>query len=559
MIHDKPAVNIPDHSYGFNNGRLQDLDGVSYETSASESQQKDTQSTNLGEDVWRLPIVNPFMFNNFERRYFQYACAIIQTSVMNAATPVHVFDLPYVKPLRHLRIYQALALMLSVKSSGEDVAAVTCDNNLFSDPPALTMFWSKNKVPTQIELERADQLCELVRTYTSYDGRRDFFAEAFEFILLNQKPKWLKYARTLLEETRRVCELLSSIEKARPAQRDEIDQETDEELNGDAHFRRVAANETIKPHEAIILCVEAISLLSAKMTRDPPTNNDLKKLSAMGYTLSVSKLYHNLRAFCSRNRREFDDFSSLFDTTTTVGAYFGGLDILAQYCEREPYKGQLHRIQSFPVAELNNHQIQTVANRYGLHVQDPVEPDLEEALDDFYDVISLFQEKLRREGSDLKTGGPKDWLRRYPRLADLKFNSLPQPQLHAEVKVGLSALLHGTSKAVNIGTSKNPCFCCKSFFEAMNLFVKEKKFMVSTSHEKVYPGWKGSGLEELDGHVVVGVWDALQKVMKEVQYIDEKDIRLLTFLTPAGEEAINIGEFEEFREVLERFRQRHQQ
>jgi len=93
----------------------------------------------------------------------------------------------------------------------------------------------------------------------------------------------------------------------------------------------------------------------------------------------------------------------------------------------------------------------------------------------------------------------------------------------------------------------------------MNLFVKEKKFMVSTSHEKVYPGWKGSGLEELDGHVVVGVWDALQKVMKEVQYIDEKDIRLLTFLTPAGEEAINIGEFEEFREVLERFRQRHQQ
>ena len=101
------------------------------------------------------PQINEFSIMDLDRDHFQFACSILQSTIFNAATPMHQFDIIPSRPTNHMRVYQTLAMNLDTHLSDADVTAVTCDIDVDASPPVFTLYYSKNRNTTVEDQQNA--------------------------------------------------------------------------------------------------------------------------------------------------------------------------------------------------------------------------------------------------------------------------------------------------------------------------------------------------------------------------------------------------------------------
>lgn len=101
----------------------------------------------IAHDISFLPQINEFYFMDLNGDHFQYACTLLQSTIFNAATPMHQFDVIPSKPTNHLTVYQTLAMILHTHSSGADVIAMTCDIVIDASPRSSLSTILKIRIP----------------------------------------------------------------------------------------------------------------------------------------------------------------------------------------------------------------------------------------------------------------------------------------------------------------------------------------------------------------------------------------------------------------------------
>jgi hypothetical protein len=142
------------------------------------------------------------------------------------------------------------------------------------------------------------------------------------------------------------------------------------------------------------------------------------------------------------------------------------------------------------------------------------------AIGDFWDFVSLRAKKAGKKVYGLR----QDWIKRYPALLGWKLDDFSKEVLHCEVKLALDCLNRRRNGKVVIGVSKQPCYCCETWFGAMNIKAKNIKFVLAAGHKKVYSGWRPSGLEEGDKKVISKIWGMMDSITSEVKRVEEKDL-----------------------------------
>jgi OTT_1508-like deaminase len=96
--------------------------------------------------------------------------------------------------------------------------------------------------------------------------------------------------------------------------------------------------------------------------------------------------------------------------------------------------------------------------------------------------------------------------------------------LHCEVNLDLDCLDRCRRGKVVIGVSKQPYFCCESWFDAVSAKAKRIRFILATGHRKLYPGWSPSGIEDGGKKVIAGVWEMVNGIVDELKRIEDKDL-----------------------------------
>jgi OTT_1508-like deaminase len=80
-----------------------------------------------------------------------------------------------------------------------------------------------------------------------------------------------------------------------------------------------------------------------------------------------------------------------------------------------------------------------------------------------------------------------------------------------------------SAQHIVIGVSKDPCFCCESWYELLNNNLKGVMFRLQPGHCKVYPGWQRSGIAEGDSYVIRKFWDRVDRMIEAVVHAEHWD------------------------------------
>jgi hypothetical protein len=93
---------------------------------------------------------------------------------------------------------------------------------------------------------------------------------------------------------------------------------------------------------------------------------------------------------------------------------------------------------------------------------------------------------------------------------------LPEPTLHAEVKLCLNVLHRQRNKVLLpralIGVSKQACFLCEIFFEGLNA-TEKMSTNFTLYHLKIYAGWQFSGIENAGQLVKRRLWPLIDELI----------------------------------------------
>ena len=459
--------------------------------------------------------------------YFHQACSILQYTIFNATIPQHMWDIEPTKESRHMAIYSTIAMILSTRSTGKDVCAVTCEINLDHDPPQFDLLVAKNKDISTTDEENARRLIDIVREYAAGDDSTGFFHAVFGLIKEIQLAKWEKLARTVLAKTQTLQSVVCDVVSTLIAKRTNHDES--EDLNGDTFLRQQARERNVDPLISVLVNMQMTNELAERI-QDPDEPDVAQKLidfSAVCNVLATSRLFRNIGPHLQP--RDLEDMRELFDNYSFIGSFWSGIDLLREHCVTEQYRESLQHLNYRGVNIPTGKDLRTIAQKYSLHLSQKVDGGNED-LDDFYELVRLRSKSQRRrlQRNDLSTGWRKDWIRKYPKLEGLCMDD-PSEMMHAEVKLGLHLLAKGHTFPRAIGISKSPCYLCKSWFEAASSLCGEATFHIPTSHEKVYSGWQKSRIEELDRHVSAKVWETFDNVMWKVKRVQTKDATLPTY------------------------------
>ena len=165
-----------------------------------------------------------------------------------------------------------------------------------------------------------------------------------------------------------------------------------------------------------------------------------------------------------------------------------------------------------------NYKLST--SKYKAIVDAPVGSNTPLPVGDFW---KFLQVRANKTGKPLH-GLRHDWLKKYPRLLTWDGTSTATQTLHCEIKLALDCLDRRRQGKVVIGVSKQPCFCCESWFDAVSAKAKKIRFILAAGHKKVYPGWSPSGIEVGDKKVITRVWEMVDGIVNEVKRIEDKDL-----------------------------------
>jgi OTT_1508-like deaminase len=165
-----------------------------------------------------------------------------------------------------------------------------------------------------------------------------------------------------------------------------------------------------------------------------------------------------------------------------------------------------------------------LAKKYKLSVGNPSKGNQSEDLpvNDFFDFLCV---RAKKAGKKMDSSLKQDWLKKYPQLIDWKCRKEDQAAtVHCEIKLALDCLNRRRTGKVVIGVSKQPCYCCESWFNGINHKAKNIKFSLALGHKKVYSGWSLTGIEEGDKKAIAKVWEVVDAVAEEVSHIESQDL-----------------------------------
>jgi hypothetical protein len=425
-------------------------------------------------------------------------------------------------------------MILSTKTGGQDVCAVTCDISLDQPNPVFNLLFAKNKATPKDDMANATELCEIVRKYAVASDRKQFFEEMYSFIIRIQGSRWAKFSRQTATAVAQILpSLLSHVEENIVGP---IDVQDENLLTGDKYLVKQSQFYSISVADTILATLSAIGKI-AKAYETTPTAKLVGEISALGSILSTSRAYRNI-ALTIQSRDVHNVMKEFFETLTTLGMYWNGIDILKQYCIESPYKESLAHLTPKFITPPTGGEIRKIATKYNLSVSQQFESEEAETPQNYFDVVALRQHRARIVSS----GWQEDWEMTYRRITNMQWTPAKNHwhEMHAEVQLGMYLLHSGNTDFSRIGISKSPCYCCRQWFTAVQHRCPDRKFLIPTSHQKVYGGWVLSRVKEVDDEVIKKVWEELpDRVMESVTHVDTKDARHPTFQSPAeGIEAV---------------------
>lgn len=431
-----------------------------------------------------------------------------------------------------MRIYSIIAKILSTTAS--DVCAVTCDIDLENDPPQFDLLFAKNEDISGKDEDNAKRLINILKKYASAEDSTGFFLSIFELIYHIQFAKWKKFANSLERIGKKIHPLLEKTVTTILAMGIKTNfDDTDDDLPGDTFLRHQARKRKVEPLTAVLVNVAMTLKLARRMidTDEMAIPQLMIDLSAICNVLVTSKLFRNMATRSFMPRRA-EDLGELFDEYATIGSFWSGIDILREHCVTDRYREGLQKLRFRGVNQPTGGELRKIKNRFGLDITEKrnTPEGKNHALNDFYDLVTLRlkTDRPRLNGPHFTAVGREDWVRQYPELDNLPMDD-PAEIMHAEVKMGLYLLARGHMFPRAIGISKSPCFLCRNWFVAVSTFCKGDLFRIPTSHEKVYAGWKRTGIEQLDSYVSAKMWEAFDRLMRSVRHVEITDATVPTY------------------------------
>ena len=206
-----------------------------------------------------------------------------------------------------------------------------------------------------------------------------------------------------------------------------------------------------------------------------------------------------------------------WDLCNLLSAYYDGSTLISIYLAQDPYAQLLPHLQIQGVSEWLPSESEALAEKLSV----PMTSTIGQRSADFYTVLA---DRASRCQLNLN-GTRKDWIIEYPTLRDWKSTTTSAQTLHCEVKLALHISLYYHREAIYIiGVSKNPCSNCETWFTHWNdLPNNNNQFIIPPSHRKVYSGWKLSGLQPLDAHVVSTVWASVDDLIARTEHAHHTD------------------------------------
>ena len=219
---------------------------------------------------------------------------------------------------------------------------------------------------------------------------------------------------------------------------------------------------------------------------------------------------------------------------------------------QDVYRKNLQHLDIIGVNSLSSEELELLGIKYNFDITD-VSSEQNQVLD-FYEVLDE-----RSRDQNLKMQGLRsDFTNKFRALGSWDPH-LPEPTLHAEVKLCLNVLQRQREKVLLprtlIGVSKQACFLCETFFEGLNATEKTTTmFTLSPGHLKIYAGWKFSGIENADGLVKRRLWALIDDLIVTTIHRESKDTIIpLKAQSDAGEIGEGLSEDEkiEFKDLVE--------
>ena len=463
-------------------------------------------------------------FDNFDQSLFQIAQLFLQNTKMQVEIPKLQFTQSDTNEDRTLRICQLIALLLAHGRDGSEVTAVTLYFDSKSDPPCFQFVFAKNKEPiSPHDIERAEKLAKVIKTGASKPCN-EFVTDICNYMALHSAQIQIYLGKYILKTAPTLVTQLDRMINSPEPQDWQLDFIKKNEA--DKIIAAFAEKLGIKPLEGLLSMMTVLINIANRCQSDALSGRDLATLGKYSHIIRESTLF--LR-FVDRIPGVLSQgiAMELWESLRILEVFHTSSVLLWEKLSDEKCKAALPYLEIIAATLFRPsifRGLERTTSSQPARARLSLMPPLDQIRLCQWGTFGTFlQVRAKKTGKPLH-GLRHDWLKKYPRLLTWDGTSTSTQTIHCEVKLALDCLNRRRQGKVVIGVSKQPCFCCESWFDAVNAKAKKIRFILAAGHKKVYPGWSPSGIEDGDKKVIARVWEMVDGVVDEVRRIEDKDL-----------------------------------